>query len=403
MQVAFTTPVADHPFPFASPSPATMENVHVPIPRAVLSNLAQRLPNLFADIHVDDIDVQCLYNALMAAAAHAGSPPLISNTLPPVSGLTRPSSPPLSPLQFHWGRSSPTVGPPSSRPSSPSPLELNSDTEDSDNRALPIASYNSRTRKRKLSDASSLFDASFDLDRDRAGDFSARDQRAFLRDAAREADADRVAGHGASCLRGGWGPECRRAGDRMWAAHALAPINMQGGLPMVAGPDGLAPDPSLALEDGYSAGVGAQGLGEDISERAGGGEPGVAESDEDESEEESTKKGKGKKGKKTKGPWMKVVRKALLKKDASQLIASLTVISCTRPEANLFELVKRLTLSNPISTHPDPASGWVIGTSDPSATPIANLVEKIESTALDVRQVDFWRMIMMMQLALLVE
>lgn len=381
-----------------------MPDIH--IPPDVLLNLAPRLSALFADIHSDDVDTQYLYAALMAAAGMGSSLSASDHPdLPPVQGLStpasQPASPPSSPLLSQWGQSSPTLGPLSSRASSLEPPVLNLDGDEDDGSATPFLPDNSR--KRKLTDADDLSDdpghlLANNLSGSLRESLAARDERMRLRQVAREVDADRVAAREAVRLRGGWGdPDCHRAGDRYWAAQALAPAELQAGLPMVPGPEGLATDPSLAQEDGYSAGVGTQNAGEVVG---GGVDLEEPEIEGSEVEEVTGKKGKGK-GKKR--DWRQTVQKVVLKKDAGQLIASLTSISCARPERGLFALVQRLTSTPSPSANSDASPGWVIGASASTTTPIASLVSKIEHTTVDARSNDFQRMIMLMQLSILVD
>ncbi|KAF7986944.1 hypothetical protein HWV62_12757 [Athelia sp. TMB] len=337
------------------------------IPYDVLQHLGPRLPTLFAGIRADDVDAQYLYAALTAAAKLCTGRPLSSAAFALDADLAQPSSPPSSTA---W--SSPTLGPVSSRAGSPVPLDL--DLEGADR-----AVASNVERKRKLSNTPSN------------GDRETFDQRAYLRQVARDADADRVAARHAARLRGGWDPDCRRGGDRYWARQALPAAEMEGGLPMVAGPHGLAPDPSLSQDDGYSAGIGTQNSGEVVGDIL-----------EDEEVVIGAKE-KGKKVRRPKGDWQKVVRKTVLKKDSGQLIASLTAISCSRPQADLFSLVKNLLAPLPAPTLSHPGSEWIIGTADSAATPIASLVSRIESTAANVRSVEFRRMIMLIQLSLLVD
>lgn len=83
----------------------------------------------------------------------------------------------------------------------------------------------------------------------------------------------------------------------------------------------------------------------------------VPDGDNGESEVGGTEKGSwkhkrgsnggSKMGKKAKGPWKKAVnRGVILKRNAHQLVGSLTAISYVRPEAELFMLVKALVSSS---------------------------------------------------------
>lgn len=169
---------------------------------------------------------------------------------------------------------------------------------------------------------------------------------------------------------------------------------------MVPGPRGLDVDPSLSQEDGYSAGVGSQ-KAEEM------GMDGVDSGESEAEETENGKKGKTGKGKKAKGNWKEAVQKTNLKKDAGQLITSLTAISCVGPERDLHSLVEHFTsplsdsLSVPGSSVPE--SEWIIGSSDSTTTRISNLMARIEAITLNTRGLEFRRMIFLMQLAILVD
>ncbi|KAF7973342.1 hypothetical protein HWV62_15499 [Athelia sp. TMB] len=174
--------------------------------------------------------------------------------------------------------------------------------------------------------------------------------------------------------------------------HTVA-REVQDGVPVIPGADGLRPDPLVSLDDGYGPGVGTRESGEMVP----GDDDGESEVEEPEMGSRKRKKGKRVK---TKGPWKKVVnRGAVLKKDVHQLVASLTAISCIRPESELFALVKSLT--SPLSAPSD--SGWVFGSSVSSVSAIAALVTRIEKLSIEAKAMEFRCMILLMQLALLID
>lgn len=391
---------------------AMPHTVPILLPQEVLLRLAPRLTNLFADIHTDDTDVQCLRLAIAAAANACTSDAEDSSRTPQPFGVSSLPPSPSSSVSIPniWNDSSPTLGPSSAASARSSPgLELECLALDSDNDtpamldhlAPPHANTPSAnnsaystyyTRKRKFSHTSSMGDEVEDGRYNRGCAVS----RESLRELAARVDAERIVARNAARLRGGWDPECNRGGDRYWQGPNVALEEVQDGAPMVPGPDGLRGDPSISQQEGYSAGIGTRSAGE----VAGGDDEDMGES---EVEREDGGQAKKKRVKKPKGAWKKRVTKTVLRKDAHQLVASFTSISCARPQAELFSLVQCLTSPSSTKTQSTIESEWVIGSAISSTSAIATLVDGIKVITLDARALQFRRIIMLMQLAILVD
>jgi len=209
-------------------------------------------------------------------------------------------------------------------------------------------------------------------------------------------------------LRGGWGePNCPRAGDRVPLRRELLRGEMQAGLPMVEGPGGPEPE-----EEDYGreltgiGGHGDSGVG-DGGKTAGGRDRGEEEEEgeyEDEgefevdesAEDERALPRKRKRRKNDPTEWLTVVRKKRTRKEATSLIASISAISTQRHQGDLIDLINRIsnTPNQLPEIHPT-------GSSPPHV--LFALARQYEFIALDTKVFDFRRMILLMQMAIIID
>lgn len=221
--------------------------------------------------------------------------------------------------------------------------------------------------------------------------------RRALREAACVADAERVQAHRAARLRGGiWTPECHRNGDRApnGANVVVTSRVVEGGMPMISGPDGLMPNPAASQEsgEGYAPGIGTRHAGEMLS---------IGDEDEGESEVEDKEEIGLMKGKKAPKGWKQQVHKTTVKKATVPLISSLSLMGSSRAEDALQRLVRRL-VSPVASVQPDSVSpSWVLGASS-SLAAIASIVTRIKALGDEARVLEFHRLVNIMQLSILV-
>lgn len=370
---------------------------HITIPNAILLRLSRRLTSIFSESDLAlDGDVQYLFRALVAGAKLATMEDEEEDMLTPTTS---------SPFSMPWDSSSTAVHnseasspqtvhgdlpmnlnlgnnlPPSSPPLPPSDFDVpSSDLDEGEDEIYEDMTAGPRGVKRTRStmDTGSELDAGNDVLDNRA-------LRAARRDAARDKDQARVAA--IQVMGHNWTPDCNRAGDRVPRAAEVVAREMHNGIPMVQGPDGPEPDPSVSEENMYVPGVGRG---------SGSGEIRGGVDDDTYVPEEIEDKGNGKgrkraKGAQDKADWQKVVRKTRLKIDAAPLMSLLTDISTTGREANLWANVDILCHG----TQPPPLST--------SASAISQILHDMEGIKHDTFILDVCSMLKIMQLALLVD
>lgn len=374
---------------------------NIPIPNAILLRLARRLTSIFSESDLTlDGDVQFLFGALMAAAKLA--------TMEDEEDLLSTPTP-LSPICIPWDSSSTAVDhsqsssprtlngdlpyfdlddnlPPSSPPLPPSdfdipPSELDDGEDEMIEEMAPV--YHARGVKRTRLELEES-DARANVTDERARR-AARRAAAQARDEAR-LGAIQVMGHN-------WTPDCHRAGDRVPGAGEVIARELVGGIPMIDGPDGPEPDPSISDDNPYVPGV---GFGSETGEIRGEMADDVDVLDEtlDETLDGTKGKGKGKRKSKAvaaKGDWKKAVRTSRLKLDAAPLMSLLTDISTTSREADLWADMNALCNS----AQPVPLAS--------SSSPITQILHEIEDIKKDTCALNFYSMLKVMQLVILVD
>lgn len=378
---------------------------HIPIPSAVLLRLAPRISTLFSESDLAlDHNVRYLFRELVAAAKlaaldddvgsihipapsspHSRNWDLSDSSSTVVDHLsTRASTPQCfndSDSDFH-GLDNDYL-PPSSPPTSLADLDLPpyENTQCLDEPSDDLASTNGPRGVKRMRSAT---DTGQDTGIDRAQRASRR-QAACDRDLARMADIQ-VMGHN-------WTPDCHRAGNRAPRASEVITRELHDGVPMIQGIDGLEPDPSVSEDNPYAPGVGYGSKSGEI--RSGTDADKVAEEGVDMGTNEETPKAKGKekrgykgKGVAKKGEWQEAVRLTRLKAETEPLLSLLTDISMTMRESDLWTLANALCYD----AQPIPC---------PSSSPIAQIVQDLKGIKKDTCVLDFYRMIKVMQLAIL--
>jgi len=171
---------------------------------------------------------------------------------------------------------------------------------------------------------------------------------------------------------------------------------------MVEGPGGPEPE-----EEDYGRelmGVGGHG-DSSVGDRGktAGGRDGGEEEDEDEYEDDSADDEqvhalprKRKRRKNDPAEWLAVVRKKRTKKEATKLINSISSISTQRHQGDLIDFINRIsnTPNQLPETHPTSSSPPHI---------LFTLTCQYEFIALDTKVFDFRRMILLMQMAIVID
>lgn len=366
---------------------------HIPIPNGILLRLTPRLTSIFSQSDLTfNSDVQYLFRELAAATklAVADDDEMETEDLLLVSTLS-------STLPVAWDASSTVADnfssqassprafdseledidylaplPPSSPPLYLSDLDINGDDEMTDEMAP-------RNGPRGVTRTCSALDTGRDVATDRT-------QRAARREAARGHDEARAAA--IQVMGHNWTPDCNRAGDRAPGAGEVVAREMHGGVPMIHGPDGPEPDPSVSEDNLYAPGVGYGSRSGEISGR-------MDDQEEMEGRGKSKRKGKGNataKGKTMDRDWKKAVRKARLKMDAAPLMSKLTDVSTIERESQLWAFTEILCGVQP----PSPSSSA-------TTTIIAQVINDLETLGMDTRVLNFSSILKNMQLTILVD
>lgn len=233
---------------------------------------------------------------------------------------------------------------------------------------------------------------------------------------------------GANRLRGGWGePNCPRGGNRVPAAPQAPVRGAFDGLFLIDGPHGPEVDSDVEHRQGdgsshveNSVGSGDQSRGIGLSEyhievqenggqglrmsKGGGGEEGESEVDNDDDgdyDENGPKAKRRKKGEpKT---WKQVARKALARKEAAPLMASLSLMSNSSRQVALRTLVDQLCSHTIDSSSPSFSSSYYNTIENRQQDPLVFVVSRLDELSQNAKVNDFHRLATLMQFALLVD